>query len=459
MTPELPPQAASAVLAAARSILSANGEVPLLPIEARTLASLHRHLLGGAGAVPEAGWIDPQLGELVRDPAARELVAGVVTVLPLIDGQLNPEKLELARRVAASLGYEHDAFKSMRALAEGKVLRARYCLLRRAVRDVYHRSLLEAVGLVIHANVVGDPALVKRYRALRTLPEDSFGGQLYRFYQDNLYQFPGERGAFPPAVTAAHDARHVVAGWDASFEGEFGLVCFEAGLARSKHFDWAIAVIVHGNLGIEMMEGDVPTRRDVFDPEVYYRELARGMAADAAILEPDWGFWPLLPRPLAEVRARLGVGPGGSTALGQPWHGGHPPAREELPLDKVTLLPHTAGTLLALRVEGSLTREDIGAVDGLLARMTWSKDPIDLYLELGDAAEWADGRSLLAELALLAKRGGSLRRIAVVGGSAWQQLLVTLDRPFARLFGVSERFFGRDEAAAALAFVRGEARG
>jgi hypothetical protein len=45
------------------------------------------------------------------------------------------------------------------------------------------------------------------------------------------------------------------------------------------------------------------------------------MRVDPSIMARDWDFLALAERPIEEVRAALGVGPGGTVALGQDWRG------------------------------------------------------------------------------------------------------------------------------------------
>lgn len=70
------------------------------------------------------------------------------------------------------------------------------------------------------------------------------------------------------------------------------------------------------------------------------------------------------------------------------------------------------------------------------------------------AARLDDTSAFWSDLELAAHHRNHVRRIAIVGGSGWQRLFTVLDRPFARLFGATERYFDRDARDEAYAFAR-----
>jgi hypothetical protein len=121
----------------------------------------------------------------------------------------------------------------------------------------------------------------------------------------------------------------------------------------------------------------------------------------------------------------------------------------------MTVLPQTRGQTIALELHGSLSAEDIEALGQLFARRTWNDRKVDLFVELGEDAGYADAAAFWTDLGLALRHRNAFRRIAVVGTSRWHALLVQLDRPFAKMFGADERYFEDTDRDAALAFVEG----
>lgn len=117
------------------------------------------------------------------------------------------------------------------------------------------------------------------------------------------------------------------------------------------------------------------------------------------------------------------------------------------------MLPETGGQTVALRVHGTMSEADVEAVSDLLARRTFGGRRANLLVEIAEGAGFSGARAIWADVELACKHAGALGRIAIVSDSKWMAAFVALDRPFARLFGVQERFFRVQERAEALDFV------
>jgi hypothetical protein len=79
--------------------------------------------------------------------------------------------------------------------------------------------------------MIGDPALVARFRALGQLSSDTLGYALYRFYTDRGFALPGEPKSFPEGWTK-HEAYHVLSEYEVNNQGEMLLAAFSGGNSR-----------------------------------------------------------------------------------------------------------------------------------------------------------------------------------------------------------------------------------
>jgi uncharacterized protein YbjT (DUF2867 family) len=452
--PKLQPEGAQAVLLACSAVLSADGTRPLDDAARGALRALAHAVLQTDEPPPEAVALGDDLGAHVPEGPVRDQIVTMLVLCVLVDATIDPARLAVAVRAAAQLGRAPEIAPDLARLAQHEVLRARVCILRRIMRDLYGRTLWGGMGEIVAAGLsTGDPAIVARYRALGALPAGTFGRTLYAFYEDNQIKLPGEPfNPYVASLTCAHDARHVLAGWNPSFDGEICLAAFESGLSRSGQLDNLLAILIQGYAGIEILEPTptMPTRP--LDVGAILTEMARGKQADPAILSPDWDFWQEAALPLDEVRRRHGIAPGGRVPPGGSWEAA---PRKPLRIDRVTILPESDGQRLGLSVHGGLATADVQAVSDLIARRAWSGRRIDLLLEIEDGAGYEGAGAMWADLNLAFANRDAFRRIAVVGSGLVQRALVAADRPIAAWYGADERFFGRDRRGEALAFLSG----
>ncbi len=288
----------------------------------RTLLDTAQHILLGADldidTLPE---VDPStLAEHFGDPAlARQLIRGMI-VMSLAIGPATPRQMELIGGFARALSVDEPAVRAIEHLAREELVRFIWDLHRRSnLRDYINNQYRTqggifgvVKGLLEFKGIVRDEALANRFRALGDLPVETLGHAFFHHYHANAFSFPGEKGGFPTGALF-HDFGHVLAGYDASPEGELQIAAFQAGYRRDENsfFTILFAVLVHtagvnvaplpmpkhpGRIG----EGDLAPRM--------LNALQRGsqMTVD---LGDKWDFWPYVDAPLDEVRDRFGVPP------------------------------------------------------------------------------------------------------------------------------------------------------
>jgi ubiquinone biosynthesis protein Coq4 len=149
-------------------------------------------------------------------------------------------------------------------------------------------------------------AVAAKYQALERLPAGTFGRAFREHIAGNGFAFPGEKGGFPERGLF-HDLGHVLSGYGTDPGGEIQQAAFQSGFMRNDGFAFLFFGIVQFHLGVKVTPIADP-EVGLFDVDKVMTALARG-AACKVDLSDRWDFWPLLPRPLEEVRAELGIPP------------------------------------------------------------------------------------------------------------------------------------------------------
>ncbi len=162
------------------------------------------------------------------------------------------------------------------------------------------RSFAAMVGLREDAQIAA------RYRALAGYPEGSLGRAYADFITGNGFSFPGEKGS-PPEFIIFHDLTHVLSGYGTDPQGELQVLAFHAGCQREEKdpFSFLMFGIAEFHLGLTLSpvaEGS----RGQLDPAQMLAALQRGVACKVDPVD-GWDPWPVMRRPLAELRAEYGI--------------------------------------------------------------------------------------------------------------------------------------------------------
>ncbi|MBX3188979.1 MAG: hypothetical protein KF819_18305 [Labilithrix sp.] len=308
------PEAAILGLRAMRMIVAADGSPT--PGGRRLLEAAQRVFLGVRVDIDTLAPITPE--ELARTfPAElRESIVRGMVVATLVSGKPTPNASERVRDFACALGVEQPAVQTVELFARGHMLLGALDYHRRSnlrgmlADEIDARGLTGAISSFLGLRGLReDPMIAAPYLSLEKLPAGTLGRALFDHYRHNGFSFPGERGGFPEAGVY-HDVTHVLAGYGTDPLGELQIGAFTAGFRKKDPLFVAMLPLLLFCADINVTP--IPHERplELFaqgdNAEKYLRAVQRGMRVRVD-LSDGWSFWPFASRPLADVRAELGI--------------------------------------------------------------------------------------------------------------------------------------------------------
>jgi len=142
---------------------------------------------------------------------------------------------------------------------------------------------------------------------MSSLPPDTFGHAFAAFYLTNKYAFPGEQSALNICFAVPHDSTHVLAAYDTSPRGELMASTLTAAMHHSEAMSGhVLPVILSWHLGIPLNEV-AGAAIGALDPEAFWHAWARGEATKVDLFGHEWDFWASTKKPIAQVRAEVGL--------------------------------------------------------------------------------------------------------------------------------------------------------
>ena len=247
------------------------------------------------------------------DGSTKERLVQSMLLMAVMDGAGAREESALIEQVAEALGVNDHRVKNLRQLAEGRVRAMWLDLTRRGyAREEFLRAAKEdgVRGLwATFAPILGlstDAALADRYIAKGQLAPGTLGRAYFDFVNGHGLPFPGERKAVAERGVW-HDLSHVLGGYDITPIDEALVVSFIAGYRKEDPFFWLFTIALQFQVGIRISPFS-PGLVDRIEPRAFVLHHRRGSLVKKD-LSTQWHFDDDWERPLAELRAELGVVP------------------------------------------------------------------------------------------------------------------------------------------------------
>jgi hypothetical protein len=301
------------------AVATAQGTLALEPIERESIVEIQRHLLHLDRPIePAVVTLPDDLAKVIVEPAMRQSVMRILALLPVIDKRILAAKVAVVEEAARRLDTEDRGLEILRLAVKGKFRKIGFSAMMRSVAhywsptgkmrvrdwlDMLRNFLPPVPGLY---QMIGDPTLVARFRALGQLPSDTLGYALYRFYTDRGFALPGEPKSFPEGWTK-HEAYHVLSEYEVNNQGEMLLAAFSGGNSRLLCMDLLMVTLLQFQAGKRVVPGPIPV--DELRPAAFFRAIARGASMNVDLLGGQWNLWPVVERPIAELRADYNVPP------------------------------------------------------------------------------------------------------------------------------------------------------
>lgn len=308
----------TALLSTLKAIAATHGAASVTDIDRNAVAAAATIMLDAAqpdfDALPA---LSPMALAAIVPPGS-EIASEAVrlaTVMALVDGVLDPAKLEAVVRLAGLLrvheGYVHDLADA----ARGHMRKAMAHMVRENMEsftgEPWSGDVTDDVAAWIlpYRGAGADPALAARFHALEHLPATTFGHHYFTHFRENGYAFPGEEDALNAGFAVPHDSAHVLAGYDTTPAGEILVSTFTAAMhPRHSMAAHVLPVIFSWHLNIKF--NDVAKSAvGQMHPASFFEAWQRGANASVDVFAPGWDFWDAAPVDLEALRTRYGIAP------------------------------------------------------------------------------------------------------------------------------------------------------
>ena len=255
---------------------------------------------------------------LKADRSLAEEAVKYLAVMAMVGGTLDRKKLARVLEYSRALDIEGEYLTDLVEAASGRLAWASADMTRKNFDSILGRSsegMDPDSWFRPYDGANADPALVARYEALATLPQNSLGKALWDFGKTNGYPFPGDPQALNARFGTPHDCTHVISGYDTSARGELLVSTFTAGMhpvnPMSGHI---LPVIFFFHFGMPLNDvGHAGTGG--LDPDEFWHAWARGSAMAVDLFDPEWSIWDWVEHELEDLRRQWNVMPAGPAPL------------------------------------------------------------------------------------------------------------------------------------------------
>ena len=231
----------------------------------------------------------------------------------LLSRPVRTESLAFLKALAASLATHDPVIDVIDALVKGRRRKVRFLAMRRAMRVMLKEAYLKEgvmgvlrVPLAMALRTPVNKDKLWNYKKLGLLPEGTLGREYWKHMTEVGFGFPGDVAGIPDSI-AYHDVAHVLADNDITPLGEIQQGSFQGGNRREDGFFFIQMVILQFHQGVQVTPATGAVTGH-FEPDKVLWAIHRGAQVNVDVTH-QWNFWPLMPLPLHEARARIGLLP------------------------------------------------------------------------------------------------------------------------------------------------------
>lgn len=309
------PSQAIAITQAMQAVVTAEGSIAALPIEMDTIAAVQRHLLGQAEPLAAPAYMLPAGLAAVLDADMRRETLRILTMLPIVDQKILPEKVRVVEAAARQLGVEDRGLVILRQVVKRHHRRIALVTMSRSVAHYWSptgkarlRDWVDMMRIMLPPipglySLLTDKTLLAKYRALAAKPKPTLGHVLHEFYLKRGFPLPGEPKSFPEGW-GKHEVYHVLSEYETSLEGEMLNAAFSGGNTELLCMDLLLATLLQFHAGRQILPGPSPS--GMLKPDEFFRAVARGATMNVDLLN-GWNLWSVVDQPLDELRTKFQI--------------------------------------------------------------------------------------------------------------------------------------------------------
>ncbi|MEO0868438.1 MAG: hypothetical protein AAFY17_08305 [Cyanobacteria bacterium J06642_11] len=306
--------AVHAVLSAMKTVATLQDTRPLDGISREMLEATRDSVFQASMTVDELITISPQdLASQVQGQRQRQQTLQFLILMPYLDTQVDLAEVELVNAYAQALELAPHTLQSLRLVCDRKFNQLLLNYTRRTIA-----KLLPGHGFWQKTKVVfsafhqywGDQQVAQQYQALRLLPDNTLGKELYRYYRDRNFPLPGESKSFSELLVG-HDLVHLLSDIGTDMAGEITVAGFEAGMSNSEFgFELLLEVILDFHMGLKFTTmGILEAGVNHLQPKALMAAYAKGLQMSFDLLDPGWDFKATLNQPIDQLRQQYQLSP------------------------------------------------------------------------------------------------------------------------------------------------------
>jgi hypothetical protein len=304
---------AETIVRAMCAVVSAESRIPLLSVEEESIAAIQKHLLRCIPLAIRPEKLPADIADVVSDAEMRLMVVRILVMLPLLDQRVQPEKAQIAQRVAAMLAVHDSGLIILRQAVARQYRRITLGILHRSIRQFWSddgtarwRDWIDMVFVMMPMLTQSRRALRERYRALGSKPHGTLGRVLFDFYRGNGFAMPGEPRSFPEKFVL-HEIYHIFGSYPVTHQGEMLTGAFTGGNVERLCMDMILLSLLQYQVGASVA-GVARGIAGQLNPDEFFHAIARGAAMSVNLME-GWDFWAVADRPLQALRQEYGLPP------------------------------------------------------------------------------------------------------------------------------------------------------
>lgn len=250
-----------------------------------------------------------ELAATLGSPELADHAAQFLAVMTVVDGRIDEDKVALVLADAEALHVHGSYLQELAEAARHELQQVAACMTRLNQVSITGRPPTDdyMAWIMPYRDGHDDPALVRRFAELATLPAGTFGRGFADFYRTNCFAYPDDERAPTIDFAVPHDSAHVLSGYSTTPQGELLVSTFTAGMHPEQPVAGHILpVIFSWHLGIELTRFAGSTT-GALQPEKFWAAWARGAATTLDTFSPSWDFWAAAEQPLDDVREEHSV--------------------------------------------------------------------------------------------------------------------------------------------------------